>query len=494
MKKVKRILSQMMVLVMLITSIGAMPVVASAEEDTAIDVAGWYLESYKLVINTKETSGTFMQGGNFKNIVSINDLDGNVMPGLESYFENDINLNYGRYGEDGTYFCGYSQNISWDSPEDYYAEGTMLSLTGVTNQEVSHLTWSCRNISVTFNMQTLFDTYTYKLLNSDGSDQYGIGTEDATVTTNKAIPKAIKGDRAYLIINFDYNSKADSQAIYTYVWKAADKPIKAKTYKPEVSKKGWYLTDYQFNYVDVLYYEGGGSMIDVTKAFDANGDKADTKLENDIYLYSERYFGSYKPENFGIGVRSEIKWDSPASYIPAGATIDFKGFSNTVLATSSVWGAKTTHWSAGMSGFSTEIIDPNGNSWPAATESVSMKSAVALPEGTDGQVLNAYFQIISLGTATYTYTWKNAEQPPTLTKSTVTLYMSGSNKQLTYQIGLKNVKGYTVTYKSRNKSVATVNSKGLVTGKKAGTANILVTIKKGSKTVSKTLKVVVKKK
>lgn len=498
MGKLKKLLCCFFAGLLLLSSIGYTPGLAYAKEEDTNDAPGWYLESYKLIINLKQTSGSFMQGGTYRDIVKIFDLEGNEMQGLESDLENDIMLSYGRYGGDDSFLCGYSQNISWDSPEDYYSEGTKISLTGITNKEVSHVSWNCRNISARFNVQTIYDTYDYRFLDTNGSDQFGVGTEEASVTTASPIPKAIRGDKAYLIINFDYGTNADSQAVYTYVWNAPNDPIKEKTYKTAVTKKGWYLTGYHFEYVDNLYYESyfgdGTKCIDNMKVFDANGDKAGKKLENDIYIYDERYFGAFQPQNFGIGVRSEIRWDSPADYIAPGDNISFRNFSNIVLATSDIWGALTTHWYAGTTGYGSEIADSAGNSWLAATGPVTMKSAVALPEGTVGQELNVYLEIIEVGKAVYTYTWKTGEQTlPSLTKSKITLYLSGSKQQLTYQIALKNYDGYTVTYKSRKASIATVSKNGLVQAKKAGSANIVVSFKKGSKIITKIIKVEVKK-
>ena len=49
-----------------------------------------------------------------------------------------------------------------------------------------------------------------------------------------------------------------------------------------------------------------------------------------------------------------------------------------------------------------------------------------------------------------------------------------------------------VTYKSSNKAIATVSKKGVVTGKKAGTATITTTIRQGGKTYTTKLKITVK--
>ena len=82
-----------------------------------------------------------------------------------------------------------------------------------------------------------------------------------------------------------------------------------------------------------------------------------------------------------------------------------------------------------------------------------------------------------------------AKKKPTIklakTTLTVGLKQTVSAPKVTYQNGDK-----IRSWKSSNKSVATVNSKGKITGKKAGTARITVTLKSGKKA---TLKVTVKK-
>ena len=83
---------------------------------------------------------------------------------------------------------------------------------------------------------------------------------------------------------------------------------------------------------------------------------------------------------------------------------------------------------------------------------------------------------------------------PTVAKTKITLYLSGANKKLTYKISLKDNEGYKVTYKSEKANVASVSAKGVITAKKAGTTNVVVTFKKGTETVKKTIKVTIKAK
>lgn len=70
-----------------------------------------------------------------------------------------------------------------------------------------------------------------------------------------------------------------------------------------------------------------------------------------------------------------------------------------------------------------------------------------------------------------------------------TVYV-GASKSL----GVKATKGAKVTFKSSNKAIVTVNSKGVVTGKKTGTAKVTVTAKKSKyKTAKKTVTIKVVK-
>ena len=64
----------------------------------------------------------------------------------------------------------------------------------------------------------------------------------------------------------------------------------------------------------------------------------------------------------------------------------------------------------------------------------------------------------------------------------------------TVKINAKATKGAKLSYKTSNKKIATVNSKGVITGKSAGTAKITITAKKSKyKTVKKTITVKVVK-
>ena len=87
--------------------------------------------------------------------------------------------------------------------------------------------------------------------------------------------------------------------------------------------------------------------------------------------------------------------------------------------------------------------------------------------------------VLLLGTLTDVSTAKAVA--PKLNKSKLTLYI-GSN----YTLKVKKASGK-VKWTSGKKSVATVSSKGVVTGKKKGTVKI--TVKSGSKSVKVTVKV-----
>ena len=79
----------------------------------------------------------------------------------------------------------------------------------------------------------------------------------------------------------------------------------------------------------------------------------------------------------------------------------------------------------------------------------------------------------------------------TLNKKTLTVYI-GKKYTLKSTVAPSNTSNKSVSWKTSKKSVAAISSKGVVTGKKAGTATITVTTKDGSKKKA-TCKVTVKK-
>lgn len=82
-----------------------------------------------------------------------------------------------------------------------------------------------------------------------------------------------------------------------------------------------------------------------------------------------------------------------------------------------------------------------------------------------------------------------AAAKPKLTKKTTSIIIGGTSK-----IKVKNVpKRAKITYRSAKKNIATVSKQGKVKGIKSGTAKIIVSVKKNSKTTKLTYKVTVKK-
>ena len=79
---------------------------------------------------------------------------------------------------------------------------------------------------------------------------------------------------------------------------------------------------------------------------------------------------------------------------------------------------------------------------------------------------------------------------PTLSVSAADVVAIGATE--TVKTTVKPAKA-TVTYKSSDETIATVDAKGVVTGVKAGDVTITVSAKSGKKTVSKDVKMTVKK-
>ena len=124
------------------------------------------------------------------------------------------------------------------------------------------------------------------------------------------------------------------------------------------------------------------------------------------------------------------------------------------------------------------------------------------PVSLDGQFLRRYQVSYSDSSIVFdtdslskSVTITNRERPVvpvlSISKKAVTLYTKGSTKT-TLKASLKNGKG-TIKFKTSNKKVATVSSKGVVTAKKAGKAVITAYVKINGKTYAADCTVTVKK-
>lgn len=86
-----------------------------------------------------------------------------------------------------------------------------------------------------------------------------------------------------------------------------------------------------------------------------------------------------------------------------------------------------------------------------------------------------------------------SKRPVSLSASKSTIYVGGNeNKTANLTINGSSTVAYTVSYKSSKPSVASVNSKGVVTAKKAGSCKITATYKAGSETKTFTKNITVK--
>lgn len=87
-----------------------------------------------------------------------------------------------------------------------------------------------------------------------------------------------------------------------------------------------------------------------------------------------------------------------------------------------------------------------------------------------------------------------SKRPVSLSSSRSTIYFGGNqNKTAKLTVNGSSTVAYTIAYKSSKPSVASVNSKGVVTAKKAGSCKITATYKAGSVTKTFTKKFTVKK-
>lgn len=87
-----------------------------------------------------------------------------------------------------------------------------------------------------------------------------------------------------------------------------------------------------------------------------------------------------------------------------------------------------------------------------------------------------------------------SKRPVSLSLSRKTIYFGGNeNKTAKLTLNGSSTVAYTITYKSTKPSVASVDSKGVITAKKAGTCKIMATYKAGNDTKSLTKNITVKK-
>ena len=133
----------------------------------------------------------------------------------------------------------------------------------------------------------------------------------------------------------------------------------------------------------------------------------------------------------------------------------------------------------------------SGNAtWKSSNEKVAtVKDGVVTAKAAGTATITAS---INGKTATYTVTVKAAPAPtqkPVVKTTGITAKVAQVyvGKKATVQVTKENVTG-TAKFKSSNKKVATVNAKGVVTGKKAGKAKITVTVGKYTKVLNITVK------
>lgn len=478
-----------------------------------VEEAGWYLTDYRLQFaNLTGDEGSYMQGGHYRDYYRFYDADGNELVDGDTETEGTVEMHcFRKTVETGEVVCGYTQRISWDSPESFLAGQGEYSWSGFSNEAISSDGWSCEDFSVKFWGRSIEDGYEYAFRTADEKSTVGI-TGDATLTCT--LPSGIPGDKAYLVIDFNDEHRGykndsfyQAHAVYTYTWKDPETSIEKKTYtssNDSVNKSGWYLTGYQFTpkeKLENISYFQGGSAIDSTHFYDRAGKPADSnsKLENVIYVYNERV-GNGK-NDIWFGDRYQLKWDSPQAFCAENEALRITNYSNTLRMTKNNGAGQVVMSVKKADGkfdgfFDEYLATPEGKSWINETGSTVLTCERVMPKGNPGNQLNLIIDIRDGAKCIYTYTWLDASKSvnPTLKSSKATLYLSGSKKKLTTKITVKNAKDYKVTYKSGNKKVATVSKTGKVTAKKAGKAKITVTFKKNGKTIKRVFNVTVKKK
>ena len=156
-------------------------------------------------------------------------------------------------------------------------------------------------------------------------------------------------------------------------------------------------------------------------------------------------------------VKATIQLDKTTAALYKGNTVTLKATKNDAKATVTFKSDNTT----------VVTVDANGK--------VTAKAA-----GT-ARITASYGNV----SATCTVTVKNPTVKATLTASTI--YVKGTTSKATVKVSATGVTG-TAKYTSSNTGVATVDAKGVVTARKAGTARITVTYGNGSATCTVTVK------
>jgi hypothetical protein len=138
-------------------------------KDEFLEPAGWYLTDYKLVINTKTHTGSFMGGDTYTDLLDISDAEGIKTEELASDLENDI----------------------MDSPASYIASGDVFKANNFSNVVVATTdVWGVPNVHA----YVKSDGFNSEITNASGSSWLG-ATEPITISSKNAFPIGTNGQK-----------------------------------------------------------------------------------------------------------------------------------------------------------------------------------------------------------------------------------------------------------------------------------------------------------
>lgn len=322
--------------------------VTKAESD---EKAGWYFTSYELRISNTQIKGTtaskwVANGTDTLSCLEVTDSDGNQYSGVAD-LKNDVTINEyilsaSKNGWD--YWHGVKYNVEWEDPASYMEPGKKFNIYGVSSKAIGGKgIYSDTKVyapSIRFRLeynQYMKNKHSDKLsfVTSDSKEDIEDGYSGGLIS-KEVIPQGIAGETADIVIELntaDVKKGQSVYAVYTYTYLKPDKePVPVKPDKKPVSikKAGWYLTNSELRVGTEQYKWNTGSTDALTcievNDFDGNEYHGVTNLKNDIIIHNYTLTKSDTDWDYWRGVKYNVEWSKPASYIEPDKKFKIYGF------------------------------------------------------------------------------------------------------------------------------------------------------------------------